>query len=121
MYILSFVGIFNGFYDLGLEEFQEKIENFGNDILEENDPSWIGQTVKKFFRLGSDEDELSDHNPEYEEGLEPPVLDLRWGLNDPVSTQMCSQPVFMHSCTRWWNKEERADDDDDDDDDEGFS
>ena len=88
MYILSFAGIFIGFYNLGLEEFQEKIENFGNDILEENDPSWIGQMVKKFFRLRSDEDELSDHNPEYDEGLEPPVLDLKWGLNDQVSKEI---------------------------------
>ena len=60
------------------------MENFGNDFLDENDSSWIGQMVKKFFRLRSDEDGLSDHNPEYEEGLEPPVLDLKWGLDDQV-------------------------------------
>ena len=62
------------------------MEKFGNDILDENDPSWIGRMVKQFFRLRSDKDELSDHNPEYEEGLEPPVLDLKWGLDAPVRT-----------------------------------
>ena len=82
--------------NLGLEEFQEKMENFGNGILDENDSSWIGQMVKKFFRLRTDEDELGDPNPEYDEGLEPPVLDLRWGLDDPVSTGMCV--VNLYSC-----------------------
>ena len=73
---------FSQCFSPGLEEFEDKIDKIAGGNADEN--SWIGNLYNKFKGsfLGND---AIDANTVEMDGLEPPVLDDKWGLGDVAS------------------------------------
>ena len=72
--------------NLGLEEFEEKINKLGEEEeakLEEG--SWIGDLLKEFAKVKTDvEKELINEDDETEDDIhdiEPPLFDPKWSLD----------------------------------------
>lgn len=64
----------------GLEEFEDKVDKIANG---QDDNSWIGQLYQQFSsNFGIDGSKLDDDDIGDKEGLEPPILDETWGLED---------------------------------------
>ena len=64
----------------GLEEFEEKVDKIANG---QDDNTWIGQLYQQFSNsLGIDGSSIDDKDLGSQEGLEPPILDETWGLED---------------------------------------
>ncbi len=63
----------------GLEEFEDKVDKIANG---QDDDSWIGQLYRQFSSsFGIDGAEINDSGLD-KDGLEPPILDETWGLED---------------------------------------
>ena len=70
--------IFSSF--AGLEEFEDKVDKIANG---QDDDSWIGQIYNTFSsNFGMDGSKVGDSELGPKEGLEPPILDETWGLED---------------------------------------
>ena len=64
----------------GLEEFEDKVDKIASGQDEE---SWIGQLYNQFSNnFGIDGDKIDDAEIGSMDGLEPPVIDEKWGLED---------------------------------------
>lgn len=65
----------------GLEEFEDKVDKIANG---QEDDSWIGQLYNQFSSsFGIDGAQIDNSEMgEDQEGLEPPILDETWGLED---------------------------------------
>ena len=64
----------------GLEEFEDKVDKIANG---QDDDSWIGQIYNTFSNnFGIDGSKVNDSELGPQEGLEPPILDETWGLED---------------------------------------
>lgn len=64
----------------GLEEFEDKVDKIANG---QDDDSWIGQIYNTFSsNFGMDGSKVGDSELGPKEGLEPPILDETWGLED---------------------------------------
>jgi len=64
----------------GLEEFEDKVDKIASG---QEDDSWIGQIYNTFSsNLGMDGSKVDDSELGPKEGLEPPILDETWGLED---------------------------------------
>ena len=64
----------------GLEEFEDKVDKIANG---QDDNSWIGQLYQQFSNnFGMDGSVIDDEEIGDKEGLEPPILDETWGLED---------------------------------------
>lgn len=64
----------------GLEEFEDKVDKIANG---QEDDSWIGQLYNQFSSsLGIDGAKVDDADLGSKDGLEPPILDETWGLED---------------------------------------
>lgn len=66
----------------GLEEFEHKIERLAEDGNAENDGSWISNVYHKFKDTFGFDDTNSIEGHAEIDGMEPPMLDERWGLGD---------------------------------------
>jgi len=65
---------------MGLEEFEDKVDKIANG---QDDDSWIGQIYNTFSsNFGMDGSKIDDSELGPKEGLEPPILDETWGLED---------------------------------------
>ena len=63
-----------------MEEFEEKVDKIANG---QDDNTWIGQLYQQFSNsLGIDGSSIDDKDLGSQEGLEPPILDETWGLED---------------------------------------
>lgn len=62
-----------------MEEFEDKIDKIAGGVEEANGETWIGKLYNKFKGsfLGDDDNSLDNMD-----GLEPPILDETWGLDD---------------------------------------
>jgi len=68
------------FFWMGLEEFEDKVDKIANG---QDDDSWIGQIYNTFSNnFGIDGSKVNDSELGPQEGLEPPILDETWGLED---------------------------------------
>ena len=67
-----------------MEEFEHKIERLAEDGNAENDGSWISAVYHKFKdSFGFDDSNSIEGSTASEmDGMEPPMLDERWGLGD---------------------------------------
>jgi len=64
----------------GLEEFEDKVDKIANG---QDDNSWIGQLYQQFSsNIGIDGSKIDDDDIGDKDGLEPPILDETWGLED---------------------------------------
>ena len=64
----------------GLEEFEDKVDKIASG---QDDDSWIGQIYNTFSsNFGMDGSKVDDSEIGPQEGLEPPILDETWGLED---------------------------------------
>merc|ERR1711860_454784 len=64
----------------GLEEFEDKVDKIANG---QDDESWIGQLYNQFStNLGIDGGKIDDEDIGSMDGLEPPIIDEKWGLED---------------------------------------
>merc|ERR1719507_1265090 len=64
----------------GLEEFEDKVDKIASG---QDDDSWIGQIYNTFSsNFGMDGSKVDDSELGPKEGLEPPILDETWGLED---------------------------------------
>ena len=64
----------------GLEEFEDKVDRIASG---QDDDSWIGQIYNTFSsNFGMDGSKVDDSELGPKEGLEPPILDETWGLED---------------------------------------
>jgi len=73
-------GIDANFLLAGLEEFEDKVDKIANG---QDDDSWIGQIYNTFSNnFGIDGSKVNDSELGPQEGLEPPILDETWGLED---------------------------------------
>ena len=64
----------------GLEEFEDKVDKIASG---QDDDSWIGQIYNTFSsNFGMDGSKIDDSELGPKEGLEPPILDETWGLED---------------------------------------
>ena len=65
-----------------MEEFEHKIERLAEDGGE-NDGSWISSVYHKFKdSFGFDDTNSIEGGAAEVDGMEPPMLDERWGLGD---------------------------------------
>jgi len=65
---------------IGLEEFEDKVDRIASG---QDDDSWIGQIYNTFSsNFGMDGSKVDDSELGPKEGLEPPILDETWGLED---------------------------------------
>jgi len=65
---------------IGLEEFEDKVDKIASG---QDDDSWIGQIYNTFSsNFGMDGSKVDDSELGPKEGLEPPILDETWGLED---------------------------------------
>jgi len=65
---------------MGLEEFEDKVDKIASG---QDDDSWIGQIYNTFSsNFGMDGSKVDDSELGPKEGLEPPILDETWGLED---------------------------------------
>lgn len=63
-----------------MEEFEDKVDKIANG---QEDDSWIGQLYNQFSStLGIDGSKIDDSELGSKDGLEPPILDETWGLED---------------------------------------
>lgn len=63
-----------------MEEFEDKVDKIANG---QDDDSWISQLYNQFSsNLGMDGSKIDDSDIGPKEGLEPPILDETWGLED---------------------------------------
>merc|ERR1712045_882141 len=68
------------FFYSGLEEFEDKVDKIANG---QDDESWIGQLYNQFStNLGIDGGKIDDEDIGSMDGLEPPIIDEKWGLED---------------------------------------
>ena len=68
------------FIIVGLEEFEDKVDKIANG---QDDESWIGQLYNQFStNLGIDGGKIDDEDIGSMDGLEPPIIDEKWGLED---------------------------------------
>ena len=64
----------------GLEEFEDKVDKIANG---QDDDSWIGQLYNTFSsNFGMDGSKIDNTELGPKDGLEPPILDETWGLED---------------------------------------
>merc|ERR1712241_1451329 len=65
---------------IGLEEFEDKVDKIASG---QDDDSWIGQLYNTFSsNFGMDGSKIDDTELGPKDGLEPPILDETWGLED---------------------------------------
>jgi len=77
---VSPLDIIADFFWMGLEEFEDKVDKIANG---QDDDSWIGQIYNTFSsNFGMDGSKVEDSEVGPKEGLEPPILDETWGLED---------------------------------------
>ena len=63
-----------------MEEFEDKVDKIANG---QDDNSWIGQLYQQFSsNIGIDGSKIDDDDIGDKDGLEPPILDETWGLED---------------------------------------
>ena len=86
----------------GLEEFEDKIDKIAGGNADEN--SWIGNLYNKFKGsfLGND---AIDANTVEMDGLEPPVLDDKWGLGDVASLYDEKNSEYIFTLKMYINSE----------------
>ncbi len=82
----------------GLEEFEDKIDKIAGGA-DSGDGSWLGNLYKKFKGSFLDGNGMDDSdaaaNMDNMDGLEPPILDETWGLDD-VRTLYDSNSEFPY-------------------------
>ena len=64
--------IFNESFILGIDEFEEKVQNLVDNTGDENISSWIGQLVKNLYGSISDEENMN-----MQDDFEVAVLELK--------------------------------------------
>lgn len=75
---------------LGLEEFEEKIDRIA-DGKDTEDDSWISRIYNEFVgQYGDVDNELKDSDMD---GLEPPLLDEKWGLSAAINDNTAKTTV----------------------------
>ena len=83
-------------YFAGLEEFEDKVDKIASGQDEE---SWIGQLYNQFSsNFGIDGGKIDDADIGSMDGLEPPIIDETWGLEDIKKLHENESEGNVHLC-----------------------